>query len=56
MEINMLERWMDRAIVLAKEAELVDEVPVGAVLVCEDTIISEGMNSRERDGRTLRER
>lgn len=37
--------WMQRALELAREAEQVGEVPVGAVLVKDDEIIGEGFNS-----------
>lgn len=36
--------FMLRAFELAKKAEAQDEVPVGAVIVCEDKIIGEGWN------------
>ena len=36
--------WMQHAIQLAKQAEQEGEVPVGAVLVCDDKIIGEGWN------------
>jgi len=39
------EKWMKRAFELAKKAESIGEVPVGAVLVSENTIIGEGYNS-----------
>lgn len=38
------EKWMKRALELAKLAQASGEVPVGAVLVLEDTIIGEGWN------------
>ena len=37
--------WMQRAISLAQEAEARDEVPVGAVIVCDDKLIGEGFNA-----------
>lgn len=37
--------WMQRAIELARQAEQHGEVPVGAVLIRDDTIIGEGYNS-----------
>lgn len=40
------------AIDLAKEAELLDEVPIGAVLVHEGKIIGKGYNLREKTGKT----
>ena len=36
--------WMERAIHLAEQAAVADEVPVGAVLVYNDEIIGEGFN------------
>ena len=39
--------YMRRAIALAEEAAAMDEVPVGAVLVSGDRIVSEGKNLRE---------
>lgn len=36
--------WMEKAISLAKEAEVQDEVPVGAVIVLENQIIGSGFN------------
>ena len=38
------EQYMQRAIALAKEAEVQGEVPVGAVVVLNDKIIGEGFN------------
>ena len=38
------EYWMQRAIALAKQAEIQGEVPVGAVLVLKDELIAEGFN------------
>ena len=40
-------KFMRRALELAKEAELMDEVPVGAVAVRNGEIIAEGYNMRE---------
>ena len=39
--------YMDRALVLAKEAFKLGEVPVGAVLVYDGRIVGEGFNRRE---------
>src|SRR3990167_6563449 len=36
--------WMQRAIQLARQAEKNGEVPIGAILVCNDQIIGEGYN------------
>ena len=38
------ERWMRRALEMARQAEQVGEVPVGAVLVKDDQLIAEGYN------------
>ncbi len=38
------ERYMHRALELAQQAEAIGEVPVGAVVVANDTIIGEGYN------------
>ncbi|WP_354622870.1 tRNA adenosine(34) deaminase TadA [Psychromonas sp. MME2] len=38
------EQWMQYALSLADKAELVDEIPVGAVLVKDNSIIAEGWN------------
>ena len=48
------ERYMDRALELAREALAAGEVPVGCVIVWEDgTIVGEGRNRREEDGDAL---
>ena len=44
---------MSQAIELAKEAAIADEVPVGALLICDDRIIGQGRNSREETHRTV---
>lgn len=41
------EEFMKRALTLAKEAEALGEVPVGAVIVRNGEIIAEGKNGRE---------
>jgi tRNA(adenine34) deaminase len=38
------EKWMRRALALARQAEQAGEVPVGAVIVVENTVIGEGWN------------
>ena len=38
------ERWMEEALRLALRAEVADEVPVGAVVVCEGNIVGRGWN------------
>ena len=48
------EKYMDRALELAREALAAGEVPVGCVIVGEDgTIVGEGRNRREEDGDAL---
>lgn len=44
----MDKKFMKRALELAREAALNGEVPVGAVIVKDGKIISEGMNKREQ--------
>ena len=43
------ERYMREAIKEAKKAELIDEVPIGCVIVKNDKIISRGHNVRETE-------
>lgn len=43
------ERFMHEAIEQAKQAEALDEVPVGAVVVCGGKVISSAFNRRETD-------
>ncbi len=38
------ERWMQRALELADRAAQLDEVPVGALLVCDGELLGEGWN------------
>ncbi len=47
MEKNIDEIFMDEAISLAREAEKMDEVPVGAVAVRDGKIIARAFNTRE---------
>ena len=47
MEILNDEFYMRRALELAREAEAIDEVPVGAVAVRDGEIIAEAYNTRE---------
>jgi tRNA(adenine34) deaminase len=39
------ERWMREALALAREAQARDEVPVGAIVVCEGSIVGRGGNA-----------
>lgn len=43
------EKFMGRALELAKEAAELGEVPVGAVVVCDGEIVGEGFNRRQTD-------
>lgn len=45
--------FMLRALELAKEAQALGEVPIGAVVVCGDQIVGEGYNRREIDNDPL---
>ncbi len=48
MEIKNDEFYMRRALELAREAEAIDEVPVGAVAVRDGEIVAEAYNTREK--------
>lgn len=45
--------FMRQALLLAKNAEKHDDVPVGAVIVCNGKIIAQGQNNREKDKNSL---
>lgn len=45
--------FMKKALILAKNAALHADVPVGAVIVCDGKIIAEGQNKREKDNNSL---
>lgn len=47
------EIWMRRALSLAQSASEIDEVPVGAIIVRNDQLISEGFNQREKKSSVL---
>lgn len=47
-ELRSHEMWMREAILEAKKAEALNEVPIGAVVVYENTIVGRGYNLRER--------
>lgn len=49
----MDEKFMSRAIELAKQAETFDEVPIGAVIVLNGEIVAEGNNRKERDNSAI---
>lgn len=46
-------KFMNKALILAKNAALHADVPVGAVVVCDGKIIAEGQNKREKDNNSL---
>ena len=43
------EKYMKIALKEAKKAELIDEVPIGCVIVKDDKIIARAHNTREKD-------
>lgn len=43
------EKFMKLALKEAKKAELIDEVPIGCVIVKDDKVIARGYNTREKD-------
>lgn len=45
--MNTPEYWMQAAIYAAKEAEAINEVPIGAIVVHKGKIIGKGYNTRE---------
>lgn len=45
--LNVINKFMRAALAEAKKAYLIGEVPVGAVIVCDDKIIARGHNTRE---------
>src|SRR5699024_4682585 len=47
------EKYMKLAILEAKKAKGMDEVPIGAIIVCQDEMIASGFNSRETTQSTL---
>ncbi len=48
-----MDKFMERALQLAQCAYELNEVPVGAVVVCEEKIVGEGYNTRESDKNAL---
>ncbi|MHA6252951.1 tRNA adenosine(34) deaminase TadA [Oceanobacillus sp. CAU 1775] len=50
---NQDEKYMREAIIEAKKAEQLDEVPIGAVIVYQDEVIARGYNLRETSQETL---
>lgn len=45
--------WMQQAILLAKKAENIGEIPVGAIIVFKNTIIGKGYNQTENTNNVL---
>lgn len=45
-----MDRWINRAIELARMAAEINEFPVGALVVNDDQVIGEGMNQKESRG------
>ena len=45
--LNVINKFMKAALAEAKKAYIIDEVPVGAVIVCDGKIIARGHNTRE---------
>lgn len=50
---NTDERYMKEALKQAKKAYVLDETPIGCVIVCEGKIIGRGYNRRNTDKNTL---
>jgi tRNA(adenine34) deaminase len=46
-------KFMKEALKEAKKAELIDEVPIGCVIVKDGKIISRGHNTREKDNQSI---
>ena len=46
-------KFMNEALILAKNAEKHGDVPVGAVIVCNGEIIARGQNKREKENNAL---
>lgn len=47
LDFQIHEHYMREALTLAKEAEATADVPVGCVIVCDETIVGRGRNRRE---------
>ena len=52
-KISLQEKFMKAALKEAQKAYLIDEVPIGCVIVKEDKIIARGYNRRNIDKNTL---
>ena len=51
--LNVINKFMASALAEAKKAYLIDEVPVGAVIVYNNRIIARGHNTREKEQSVL---
>ena len=51
--LNVINKFMKAALAEAKKAYLIDEVPVGAVIVYNNKIIARGYNTREKEQSVL---
>lgn len=49
----MIHEWMEEALRLAQQAAQEDEVPVGALVVCDQRVIGRGYNQREKSQNPL---
>nr|WP_093074632.1 tRNA adenosine(34) deaminase TadA [Salisediminibacterium haloalkalitolerans] len=47
------QRWMQEALLEAEKAQALSEVPIGAVIVKDDTVIGRGHNLRETDQQAI---
>ncbi len=52
-KLSLDEKYMKEALKQAKKAAVIDEVPIGCVIVHEGKIIARGYNRRNKEGSTL---
>ena len=52
-KLSLDEKYMKEALKQAKKAAVIDEVPIGCVIVHGDKIIARGYNRRNKEGSTL---
>ena len=52
-KLSLDEKYMKEALKQAKKAAVIDEVPIGGVIVHEGKIIARGYNRRNKEGSTL---
>ncbi|MBN1961736.1 MAG: tRNA adenosine(34) deaminase TadA [Deltaproteobacteria bacterium] len=53
MQMNNNKKWMIEALALARAAAVNGEVPVGALVVCDNVVVGSGNNRREIDNDPL---